>query len=126
MKTKWLKAFRSLKPATAIAGTVKYVIPFANKCSANAQLNVNSQICLVSISCDTGAAMHRTMGAALLMAKTITCRSTHTRRLLRAMYAHKCCEVNVHSNLFFFLNMKCGGTGILLSLRVATRDKTCL
>lgn len=25
MKTKWLKAFRSLKPATAIAGTVKYV-----------------------------------------------------------------------------------------------------
>lgn len=24
MKTKWLKAFRSLKPATAIAGTVKY------------------------------------------------------------------------------------------------------
>lgn len=23
MKTKWLKAFRSLKPATAIAGTVK-------------------------------------------------------------------------------------------------------
>lgn len=25
MKTKWLKAFRSLKPATAIASTVKYV-----------------------------------------------------------------------------------------------------
>lgn len=26
MKTKWLKAFRSLKPATAIASSVKYVI----------------------------------------------------------------------------------------------------
>lgn len=48
MKTKWLKAFRSLKPATAIASTVKYVfLERPNFIKPNNNFNMSTNNCHV-------------------------------------------------------------------------------
>lgn len=77
MKTKWLKAFRSLKPATAIASTVKYVAyPIA---SLRFRKSVFC-IFFVFSSCFAEKMISRIMDDEFSMAKITICKNTHTRR----------------------------------------------